>query len=559
MNKIIVKILVVAAALMAFASCKLDRGTQGLTLQKPWESILDADKFHSGLYASFRALEAPGSQSICDLQSPIYNMVQADGNIYEPFYKWSELSLTADDGIAAYYGGYYDLIMQTNYFEMRAKEVLDNQKELLSEKKFQENDLKVLAKWIAEAKVLRAHAYYRLLSRFTYRYGDRPEQGLPLLDKYELNPQNPQVSQDEIYDYALRILDEAIAEQNFPAVYDGPLADGIPQEMPKNFAHATKARLLLEKRDYDGVINAVQQFIGDYNMEDISSKSEAEKREAVGRIYRTEDSKEIMWKLYASAQIGGSRDPYSGAIFYQEEDLKTTIYLTDIVPSQYVLDLYNMDGGASIEDVRASIYVKNQDPLHQIGQGTIFRYEWNTPKGPALITVVGKFDGNPALDLIPGIPSFRVSTHAFNIAEGYLMLAEAYAFKSSPDQGNALNALNTLRAARGISSPIDAGAIGSADELRELVKRERLRELIGEGRHFTDLKRWGDAFDRAKMGQPQKGPNGEVDYLYGFLKMNLKDMVIPYDSNDAMGKMFAWEFPHNDLITNKNIKPNWKR
>lgn len=529
MNKIFFKAFLAVAVLLGLASCNIDKNPVSSLEQAPFQSVKEAKLFRDGLYALLRSTEAPGNQVACDYQTAIYNLAASDGNNLEPYYTWYEISLANHDPIVAYYASYYRLIMQTNYLEMRVNEATKNKATLIKEKKFVEDDFQAMQDYLAEAKVMRALAYYRLMTRFSYRYEDGSDRGLILLDSYKLDTKNKQVSQKEIYNYALRILDEAIAV--LPDSYEGPRQNDIPTEMPKDFAYAVKARILLEMHDYKKVISTVNDFIGNYPLTDISALSEAEKVAALKKIYVSEDSKEIMCKLYSSAHIGASKGPLHGGLVYNGN----VFHIPTVVPSKYVLDLYAAEGNDAIEDVRTKVYLAND--THGL---------WGAP-----ITYVGKFEGNPALNSKKDLPDFLVSTHLFNAAEAYLMLAEAYAFDNQTTQ--ALEEINKLRAARGVATKIAASAVGTPQEAQELVKRERLRELIGEGRHFTDLKRWGDAMDRVKHGQPQSTA------IVPKLKMDKKDMVVPYDKNDQYGKMFAWEFPKNDLMTNPNLKSNWSK
>lgn len=497
--------------------------------QAPFQNMVEVKNFRDGLYSLLRAVEAPSAQALCDYQTPIYSIQASDGNVYEPFYTWYALSLSNDDRIVGYYAGYYNLIMQTNYMEMRLKEVLKNKADLLKEPdRFKAEDMMLVEQYIGEVKIMRALAYYRLMTRFTYRYTDEGS-GLILLTEYKLDKKGKQVTQKEVYDYALRILDEAIAVM--PADYTGLTDANIPLEIPKAFAHAVKARILLEMHKHAEVINEINQFIGNYPLKDISALDVNAKKQALEEIYVTETSSEIMCKLYASKNIGTSTGPFHGGLIYERNEY----FIPQLVPSKYLLELYSQDGGNDVDDIRASVYLANAP--HALWRG-------------APTTRVNKFIGNPAFKTNE-FPNYQVSTHLFNVAEAYLMLAEAQAF--SGDVAGTLATINMLRHARGMAATNDITSteVGNPKQAQELVKRERLRELIGEGRHFTDLKRWGDPIDYAKYGQPQN------EKVAAFVKKDRKDFRVDYDPNTQYGQMYAWEFPKNDLVVNENLKPNW--
>ncbi len=530
MNKIFFKAFFLVAALAGLVSCNLNKEPKSALEQKPFENFQEAKMFREGLYARLRAVEAPSGLVICDYQTPVFSTAYDDGNTVGAFYNWDEISLSSESSIDSYYARYYALIMQTNYFEMRVKEAVGNKSNLISSKKFVEDDFVAMEDFLAEAKVMRALAYYRLMTRFSYRYEDGSDRGLVLLDSYKLDTKNKQVSQKEIYDYALRILDEAAAVM--PDSYEGERQNGVPQYMPKAYAYAVKARILLEMHNYPEVVNTLNKFIGDYPLTDISAMTAEEKLKIFNKIYLTEDSPEIVAKLYSSSHIGASEGPIHGLIY--DKGLGPVYYLGYHFPSQALLDLYAAEGNALDEDVRVSAYFE-EAPQYRLGVQSVVNFR--------------KFYGNPSLRKNADIPDFLVSTHLFNIAEAYLMLAEAYAFDNKASE--ALRVINELRAARGVATKIEASAVGTPKEAQELVKRERLRELVGEGHHFNDLKRWGDPVDFTKY-PPQAS-------IKSVMKSKNASLVVPYDKKAPKGKMFAWEFPKNDLMTNPNLKSNWSK
>ena len=75
-----------------------------------------------------------------------------------------------------------------------------------------------------------------------------------------------------------------------------------------------------------------------------------------------------------------------------------------------------------------------------------------------------------------------------------MIAAEAYARRGQAgDDAKACAHLNDLRASR---IPEYADKTYAGETLLEEVKKERVRELFGEGFRYTDLKRWGKGFTR---------------------------------------------------------------
>lgn len=93
-----------------------------------------------------------------------------------------------------------------------------------------------------------------------------------------------------------------------------------------------------------------------------------------------------------------------------------------------------------------------------------------------------------------GKPDGVVNFKAFRTGEMYLIRAEAYARKGGADEVNALDDLNTLRAAR-INAYVPVVLTGTA--LTDAIALERRKELICEGHRFFDLKRTTRTVNRA--------------------------------------------------------------
>jgi hypothetical protein len=119
---------------------------------------------------------------------------------------------------------------------------------------------------------------------------------------------------------------------------------------------------------------------------------------------------------------------------------------------------------------------------HEAGDARLALYEDFTV-GTEALQYITKYTGTSAQD-VDRAPVFRVS-------EMFLILAEARAEQN--DASGALDALNTLRNARGLGDY-------SGSDIVDQVYRERRVELAFEGHRFFDLKRRG--LDIPKPQQP---------------------------------------------------------
>ena len=131
--------------------------------------------------------------------------------------------------------------------------------------------------------------------------------------------------------------------------------------------------------------------------------------------------------------------------------------------------------------------------------------------------------------------NFAHSPILFRTAEVYLIAAEAAARQGNLTGG--LNYLNALRKARGLANAAPA----TADDLLAEVKLERTRELVGEGFHFYDLKRWHQGMDRKAQGVQDELP----------LNSSFTNIQVQAGDN-----RFVWGIPSKDINLNKELKQN---
>lgn len=190
----------------------------------------------------------------------------------------------------------------------------------------------------------------------------------------------------------------------------------------------------------------------------------------------------------------------------------TILYMPDYIPEQWVIDLFE-DG-----DIRFNAY---------------FQFVTVTlPPGNAEsdVYIFTKFIGNPALKDPNSLGYSGVNkVKPFRISEQYLILAEAYA--RSGNNGEAQNVLNTLRSARG-SSPFSGG------DILEEIFNERVRELMGEGMYWNDIKRYHKDIQR---GAAQVDASIYMPSTYTTFHRGWGD------------HRYVWPIPQEEIDSNPNI------
>ena len=131
-----------------------------------------------------------------------------------------------------------------------------------------------------------------------------------------------------------------------------------------------------------------------------------------------------------------------------------------------------------------------------------------------------------------------VSPKIFRLAELYLIRAEAYCRKATPNFAAASADMTALRKARFANG---GGAMNlNKDNFLKNISEERVRELYMEGHRLQDLKRWGTMLDGGGFTRtPQQNSLTEGSKL----KISADNVrfvwPIPQHELDAPGSMVA--------------------
>lgn len=529
MKRIYILLLSAIALMGGMSSCKVDKLPEGNKLEREWVSVEDFSLFRNTLYVAVRSSESPSLLEVGDYQSDLFNVSTLDGNQVAPFFKWDPATLVNNDMIASYYAAQYSTIMYCNYYLDKAEAYIKKVNEGSDDaaRKELNQNMGTVKQYMAEARVLRAQAYYRLMTRFSKKYtGDGL--GVPMVLHYDpLNEEARQVersTQKQVYDFCLAELKESA--EDIPSIDEYPSAekqDGIPYHLVKEYAYAVEARIRLEMGDYEGVISAVDKFKDKFPLLTVNAGNAKD----LEPLYTTETASEIMVKCFATYQVGaqGATGAYTRFVWdWNDAETEKQEYLAgfNLLPNSFFFGVYSEDTENPKNDARIAA--------------------WFVGLSEKVATNVKRVR-NPRMDKDAETRSYLVSTHLFDISEAYLMKAEAQAW--SGDAAGAVETLADLRFARGLSR--DDFKSTDVNEVKAFVKRERVREMGGDGTRMTDLKRWGDALDRS-----DKGPQ---DPSYKYL------LVTEENTNfrrEADHKMFVWEFPQQEIFANRKLgQTNW--
>lgn len=491
--KNIFKLLTMMMVLMlAIVSCELDRFPySGIEQSQSFLTIEDARTHRNGLYSLFRARNHGIYQYSTEIQSDWLNATLDFGNRNGNPHRWTDF-IDTDYTIRDVWRFYYNAISNAN-------NLIENLPSITTESAAEEAEL---ARYIGEAHFMRAYYYHNLVQRWGKTYDPATaatDPGVPLVTTYDINLMPERASVADVYQQIMDDLTEAATRlADFPGT---PMATRVT----KDAVTAMQARVYLCMRNWTAAVTAANSLIGSttYILPD--------DQDEINAMWLNDNSTEIIFQPFVSITEGAPTN-----IIYTRFDVANDYYNPDWVPTQDVVDLFDDT------DYRKEAYFIEYDVRIQG-----FTY----PD----IFVFNKYPGNPAL-YTGATPNGMHKPKIFRLAEMYLISAEAAAMTPATE-GDALTTLNNLRVTRNL--PALVGLTGN--DLRDAIREERTRELLGEGFRLDDLRRWGLGFSR---GTPQNLSFIETGEDY-------EQKTVTADN-----PKFVWGIPARDMTINPNLKGN---
>lgn len=450
----------------------------------------------------------------------------------------------------------------TNAYQVigRCNFVLDNVQKLQNKA-----DAAIYARSIAEAKFIRAYVYNYL----TALYGDVPLVTHQLT--LETN-QVPKTSRDSILTFIFNELDSAASI--LPETY----AASDAGRATKGAALAIKARAALYNGKWDVAAAAAKEvmdegnYVLDDNFEHLFS-------------YAGQNSREIILALQYQLPAMNWGGPYpllnrnaGGA--------------SNKVPSQSLVDAYECTDGLTID--KSPLFdpqhpFENRDPrlgyTIALPGSTFFNYQFETNKDSLKCwnyntTPATRIDNQDAINAYASFTGYcwkkyidiadkdNIRQSVLHItliryAEVLLTYAEAKIEENSIDQ-SVYDAINAVRQRPGVNMPpIETGK--SQEELRSIVRRERMYELAFEGFRLFDIHRWklaekvmnGPFYGRIPKGLLSNAPaidaNGIPDYS---TVANKSEMRVVETRKFNPERDYLWPIPYIETQTDPLITQN---
>lgn len=496
-----------------FTSCNLHEEPFGqLNIDDAITSVANAEKFREGLYTGLRGRTAGAYISYTAIQGDEFIGVSNNGN------RLGVISLgNINPGTTDLEGAWanpYSSIMQVNYYLPRLEEIIKD--ETISE----ENHIELI-RYRGEAKWTRAYNYWYLVDHYCQAYTlidpTAAATGLPLVTEF-----------DPTGDYG-KYPGRSTLEETFKLIED---------DLKDAYADLSAYEESLSPNAYSAAISPEACYLNTYVVLALQARIALMKGDWKTAISKAEEV--IENPLYALAPKNNygamwTNDKGTELIFVPYGNGDQKVY----VPST---------GGAWIQsNVNLADYVASANALAMYDEEDDVRYEWffepreldvegSSVWAPAFV----KFPGNQALNTVQNTNALRNLPKPFRLSEIYLILAEAAA--ASGDATKANDALNEIRNNR-IYDYTEQNYQGT--ELRDEIRLERSRELIGEGFRISDLRRWNLGFSRSDAYNDEEGYYDETASILLPAGVN-----VSYVSGDHR---LVWPIPTSEMEANPQL------
>lgn len=231
---------------------------------------------------------------------------------------------------------------------------------------------------------------------------------------------------------------------------------------------ALKTRVHVYMHNWEAAIATATSVINDFNYKLASAKDATLiHNTSYYKMWKNDTSDEIIWKV-AYINTEESLASLGGKLTEMAPGLQQ---LPDFIPTRAFINMY------ASNDLRyKALFIDNVKTDYSTG---------------LTATLFAKYPGNPALNN-SGIERYINMPKVFRLSETYLLRAEAYYHMNNA--ALACADLTTL-----LSNRIDGSGfevVASGEQLRDVIRDERVRELGIEGHRLYDLKRYKQGFLR---------------------------------------------------------------
>ena len=510
MKKFILATLLLVGATLA--SCDMEKSPANkLDDKTSIQSMNDCLRLRNYAYNSLRSISCGSYISIPEMQADHFIGVITNGNRMGTI---ANGAINSGDGdLGSIFAALYSYIANSNYALEKIQEFLDNNAQTLSN-----TDQATLNQYLGEVHFARAYAYFYLLDHFCDSYTNVGGSafGVPIVTVYNPHGDTSKYPGRSTQDETYKLIEDDLATA-LTALQE---AEGLGKVVPAANSYylsswavkAMQARVALIKGDYQTAFDKADEVIkntgtgegdGIYSLASIAN-------------YPT------MWSSDASSEIimrgFMKNDELGSSLGGAWQNINT---ICDYIPTADALML--LDSSDFYDTRFDSFFNVVSVPV----EGTnILCYAFN------------KFPGNEELRT-GSTNNFMNMPKVFRLSEMYLIAAEAG--PQCGDNAKAAKAaeyLNKLCANR-----YEDYQTQSWTDVVAAARKERTKELMGEGFRISDLRRWKQGFKR----------NGSYDDINPSMTSALvaagKNVV--YQPDDYR---YTWPIPSDEIVNNPQLK-----
>lgn len=493
-----------------FASCDMKMDPKNAMNQEDaMTEFQNLEYYRNGFYSSLRGRTAGSYISTAAMQGDEFIGIVINGNRLGSVNNGDITSSTGD--VTGFFGSMYSAIADANYFFPYAEA-------MLNEGLDSEEDMAQLKRYVAEAKFLRAYAYWFLLDHYCGNYtpenGDTPALGLPLVEVYNPTPLTSMYpgrsTLNETYAFIERDLKDAYDglkefEENYSDIANEEMLVSNASYLSTYAVRALQARLALLKGDWQAAYDYADDIVS-------SRKYRLTQRRAYANIWISDTGTEIIFRPFANSEERTAVPETSLAWLSTYEDK------ADYIATANALAIYD-EGDTRLTDFFAP-------------------REVNCFSVEVIVPSFIKFPGNKTFNATANSVATRNMPKPFRTSEQVLIMAEAADKLGMTTEANeALNDLRTNRIDKWKKTEY------SGRELTEQIRLERQRELIGEGFRISDLRRWGLEATRSLNYEGTYSDAASVTVVGG------RD--VSYSANDYR---YVWPIPASEFLSNPQLK-----
>ncbi len=508
MKKILISLVACAGLL---TSCDMDVVVPGAIEDTSALTVMDnATNMRNFLYSQMRAVSTGAYTYSTAIQMDQFIGMRSNGN-RNGYLSTGNITPSLDVA-ESLYSAMYGRIANANFF-------LENTAQLLAS--VEGEDLFNLQRYVAEAHFARAYYYFILFDHYCQTYtpalGDQEGLGLSIVTHYAPTYISSNYPGRSTMNETLKLIyDDLDAAYAGLKAYEEAGNDGYcvagASYLSSYTVCALQARIALVTGNYETAVEKAETVIAN------KSYKLAGPDEYIA-MWEDQNVDELIFAPYVdSAESGTISSTFLGYNYYLQNATQSDYIPTDVTVLEYC------DENGYFIDYRGLAFF----------DATAI----NVQGGTAQAYIFNKFKYNTTLNAGTS-PEYLSTPKPFRLSEQYLILAEAATHVSGGEQ-KALDAVNALRAVRlgdGYNDPVNL----HGNELLDLIKAERGRELIGEGFRMSDLRRWKQGFKRAQS------------YIFNppvAESFSVADLQVQYSNDDYR---FVWPIPSSEISANPQI------